>query len=66
MNKKEIAKFLAGAFAWETMVHVAIGVNGLAPITIFGFTITSQLNTPLIIFPAVITIFLVYYAWVRK
>ncbi len=66
MNKKEIAKFLAGAFAWETMVHIAIGVNGLAPITIFGFTVTPQLNTPLIIFPAVICIVLVYYAWFSK
>ncbi len=66
MNKKEITKFFAGAFGWETMVHIAIGVNGLTPITIFGFTITSQLNTLLIIFPAVITVLLIYYAWFRK
>ncbi len=66
MNKKEIAKFFAGGFTWETIVHVAIGVNGLTPITIFGFTITPELNNILIVFPAVITIFLVYYAWFRK
>ncbi|HED37042.1 MAG TPA: hypothetical protein ENI76_02175 [Ignavibacteria bacterium] len=66
MNKKDIAKFLAGAFAWETMVHVTIEANNLAPITIFGFTITPQLNTPLIIFPAITTAILVYYAWFKK
>lgn len=66
MNKKDIAKFFAGAFMWETIVHIAIGVNNLAPITVFGFTITPELNTPLIIFPAVVTVFLVYYAWFKK
>lgn len=66
MNKKEVAKFLAGAFVWETVVHIAIGANHLAPITVFGFTITPELNTPLIIAPAITAIFLIYYAWFRK
>lgn len=66
MNKKELAKFLSGVSAWETAAHTALGMNGLIPITLFGFTITPTINTMLIIFPAIITIFLVYYAWFKK
>jgi len=66
MNKKEIAKFVAGLSAWEAVIHIGIGTGGLTPIVLFGFTITSTINTVLIIVPAIISVFLIYYAWFSK
>ncbi len=65
MNKKEIAKFIAGVSAWEAIIHVGLMQGGLIPIVLFGFNIDSTINTILIIFPALLSIFLIYYAWVR-
>ncbi len=66
MITKEIAKFVAGVALWETLVHVTLALGKFTPVTIFGFTITSNINTILIIFPAITMIALVYYAWFTK
>ena len=66
MNKKEIAKFVAGLSAWEAVIHIGIGSGGLTPIVLFGFTISSTINTALIILSASLSIFLIYYAWFKK
>lgn len=66
MNKKEIAKFIAGLSAWEAVIHTGLAQSGMIPIVMFGFTITQTVNTVLIIFPALLSISLIYYAWFRK
>lgn len=66
MISKEISKFLAGVALWETMVHIVMMFGNFIPVTLFGFTITQNLNTVLIVIPAILTSLLVYYAWFRK
>ncbi|MCC7302814.1 MAG: hypothetical protein IT233_09240 [Bacteroidia bacterium] len=61
--KKEIAKFLCGLTAWESIVHLSFGLSGNLPFTIFGITLTPAINTMQIIIPAIISFLLGYYAW---
>lgn len=66
VNWKEIAKFTAGLTAWEAVVHASLGLSGVLPITLFGITITPTINTIQIIIPAIVSIMLAYYAWIKK
>jgi hypothetical protein len=66
MLLKEIAKFASGVTAWEAVVHASLALSGQLPITLFGITITSDVNTIQIVVPAIISILLAYYAWSRK
>lgn len=64
--RKEVAKFASGLTAWEAVVHLALGLSGVLPLTIFGITITPELNTIQVIVPGTISIALAYYAWYKK
>ena len=66
VNWKEVAKFSSGLTAWETVVHIALGLRGEFPITFFGITITETINTLQIVIPAIVSIVLAYYAWFKK
>ncbi|HAU99092.1 MAG: hypothetical protein UX85_C0009G0018 [Candidatus Beckwithbacteria bacterium GW2011_GWB1_47_15] len=66
MRSKEIAKFFSGLTAWEAVVHLALGLSGVLPLTLFGFTLTPTINTVQIIIPATVSILLGYYAWSKK
>ena len=66
VNWKEVAKFGSGVTAWETIVHASLGVSGALPITLFGITITPTINTVQIMVPAISSIVLAYYAWIKK
>lgn len=65
MNK-ELAKFFAGLTAWESIVHASFGLSGILPITLFGITINPGLNTIQIIVPALVSIYLIYFGWIKK
>lgn len=63
MQLKELAKFAAGVTAWETIIHIAMALGGVLPLTWFGITITSGFNTIQIIISGILTVLLIYYGW---
>ena len=65
-NKKEIAKFFAGLTAWEAIVHLALSICDMLPITWCSFTLTSALNIIQIVVPGTISFILTWYAWFKK
>jgi len=65
-TSKEVAKFFSGVTAWEAIVHASLGLSGVLPITIFGFTLTPAINTVQIIVPAAVSLALAYYAWFKR
>lgn len=66
VNWKEVAKFASGLTAWEAIVHASFGLSGALPLTLFGITIDSTINTIQIIIPAVSSLLLAYFAWIKK
>jgi hypothetical protein len=66
VNWKEMAKFFSGLTAWEAIVHTSLGLGGVLPITLFGITITPTINTIQVIIPAIVSVLLAYYAWIKK
>ncbi|HEY3244378.1 MAG TPA: hypothetical protein VGM03_13615 [Phycisphaerae bacterium] len=66
--RRDIAKFLAGFAANETIGHWWVGIWGtdLFPMKIGGFTFTSTINTFAMIVWPIVLIALVYYAWFYK
>ncbi|MFQ6119989.1 MAG: hypothetical protein ACE5KE_08900 [Methanosarcinales archaeon] len=65
VNWKEVAKFVSGLSAWEAIVHGSLWLSEITP-TIFGITLTETLNMIQTIIPAIISIVLAYYAWIKK
>lgn len=63
---KEVAKFLAGVAANQTLTHGAFALMGDLPLKILGVTYTRELNTIAVIFWLIALVMLVYYAWIRK
>lgn len=63
---REIAKFAAGLTAWESIIHFSLSISGNIPINFWGFTLTESVNNVQIILPALCSIALTYFAWIRK
>ncbi|MDD5503565.1 MAG: hypothetical protein PHH26_08940 [Candidatus Thermoplasmatota archaeon] len=63
---KEVAKFASGVTAWETIVHVSLGLSGILPIALFGITITPTINAIQTIAPGLVSVALAYYGWKKK
>jgi hypothetical protein len=59
---KELAKFACGVAAWEAVVHATLLLNGVT-VTLFGFTLTPQVNLVQTIVPAIVALGLAYFAW---
>jgi hypothetical protein len=62
---KEVAKFIAGFAANQVLTHGAFALSGVQ-FTVFRMTYTPRLNMIAVVVWAVVTIVLVYYAWVKK
>lgn len=67
-RSQEVAKFLAGIAASETLGHWWLGIWGgnVLPPKLPWFTFTSTMNTFAMIAWPVVLAALLYYAWVRK
>lgn len=65
-HRKEIAKFLSGAFAWHAITHFGLIFSDALPFTIFGITITPEKNIAGMIVWAILAFLLGYYGWKRK
>ncbi len=63
---KELSKFLAGFMAFLAIDHTSLFFCDELPLSFCGTTITETSNTILMIVPAVISLLLIYYAWIRK
>lgn len=61
--KKEVAKFAAGAAAWEAVAHAVLAFSGLLPLTLWDVTWTQTFNTIWIVVIAAFSIVLFWYAW---
>jgi len=66
VNFKEIAKFFSGVTAWESVAHAYFLLSGSPTITILGVTLTPTVNIIQVIVPAIASVLLAYYAWIRK
>ncbi len=64
--KKDLLYFLAGAAALSTVSHILIHFGGILPLTMWGFTLTLQLNNIIIAVSALLTLVLLYLAGVGK
>lgn len=62
-SKKEVAKFFAGAAAWEAVGHALLAFSGMLPLTVWGITWTQPVNTLWILVVAAVSILLGWYAW---
>jgi hypothetical protein len=66
MNKRAVALFFAGVAAWESFTHLMLYLLGSVPFRINGWTIDLPLNTAQIVFPGIISLFLLRYAnWLK-
>ncbi|MFZ5953851.1 MAG: hypothetical protein ACOYT8_01985 [Candidatus Dependentiae bacterium] len=65
-SKRDTLIFLAGAFAFHTLSHFLLNFSGMLPFTIFGITLTSQLNWFAIIASGLITVWLLGWAAKEK
>lgn len=63
---KELSKFLAGFTAFLAIDHASLFFCDELPLSYCGTTITETSNTVLMIIPGLISLFLIYYAWIRK
>lgn len=63
---KELAKFFAGAFAWDFLSHLSIAIGGSVPFRLFGFEISGTTNTVMMFLSAFLSLTLAYYAWSIK
>lgn len=65
MNRtQEMAKFAAGAAAWEALGHTMLAFSGLLPLSVWGITVTHTFNTIWIMVVAGLSMALAWYAWV--
>ena len=65
-RKKEVAKFFAGAVAWEAVGHVMLAFSGLLPMKIWGITVSPVANAVWIVIAAAGAILLAWYAWAKS
>jgi len=65
---REVAKFLSGIAATETLGHLWLGIWGkhMLPMELGLFTFTDTMNTVAMVFWPIALITLVWFAWVRK
>ena len=63
---KEAAKFFAGLTAWESITHISFALNGNFPFCLMGIIITETINTIQIIILAMVSMILIYFAWIKK
>jgi hypothetical protein len=67
-SMREVAKFLSGIAANETLGHWWLGIWGkhLLPMQLGWFAWTDTMNTFAMVFWPIVLVTLVWYAWVRK
>lgn len=62
-TKKEVAKFAAGAAAWEALGHLLLAFRGLLPLTVWGVTLTATFNAVWVVIIGAAAVILAWYAW---
>ena len=62
---RELAKFGSGVTAWESVVHASLWLSGTT-VTIWGITLTPQLNAVQTVVPALVSVALGLYAWAPR
>jgi len=62
MSKRDIIIFLAGAQAFHTLTHIALMFSRLLPFKMYGIAFTVGLNNFAVIFNAISTISLLWWA----
>ena len=66
-KSKEFAKFFSGVFAADALAHLWFYKSDLLPLKFYpGINLNAGLNTFSIIFSSLMTLILIYFAWVRK
>lgn len=64
-RKKELAKFFAGAAAYDALVHWVLGLSDVLPLKLRGVTLTRTLNRVAMVVWPILASLLVYYAWIK-
>lgn len=65
MKGRETAKFFTGFAANQVLTHGGLAIGGIQ-FTLFGIPYTPAVNTVAAVMWAIMLIFLVYYAWIKK
>jgi len=60
---KELSKFLAGAFTYDSVSHIAMAIGGSLPFKLFGFEISKTINVVMIFVSAFLALLFIYYGW---
>ena len=63
MKAKEPAKFFAGAFTWDAIIHLAHYLSNAVPYTLLGVTVTPAMNAAGIFVAGSIAFVLAWYGW---
>ncbi len=66
MHKRELAKFFSGVAVAKVGFHGVLAASNVLPITLLGFTISTDYNFWMLIIWAAIAVFLIHYAWFKK
>jgi len=59
---KEVAKFLCGFETFHAILHLYLACTG-SVLTIFGFSLTTPINSVSAVINTAVAIFLAIYAW---
>lgn len=63
MKTRELAKFFAGAFTWDTVTHLAHYISDATPYTLLGVTVTPAMNAAGMYVAGAIAVLLAWYGW---
>ena len=65
-RQREAAKFFAGAFAYDAVMHLMLALSDVLPLTFLRvITLTRGLNVAAMIAAAAIALSLAYYGWMQ-
>lgn len=63
-RQREVAKFFAGAFTYDAVMHLMLALSDVLPLTFLHvITLTPGLNAAALIAAAAIALALAYYGW---
>lgn len=65
-RQREVAKFFAGAFAYDAVMHLMLALSDVLPLTFLRVvTLTPGLNAAALIAAAAMALSLAYYGWLQ-
>lgn len=64
-RQRETAKFFAGAFAYDAIMHLILFLSDALPLRLLGVLVTPLMNIVLMVAAVGIALLLAYHAWIK-